>query len=42
MGTVTPFPLTTGRPSQIGFERVEQNRILEQYVSMVAAGQLKE
>ena len=39
MGTVTPFP-TPERflPSQIGFERVELNRILDLYGRMVAAG----
>ena len=39
MGTVTPFPLPTGRvPSQIGFERTELTRILDLYGRMVAAG----
>ena len=38
MGTVTPFPLATGRPSQVGFERLELNRILDLYGRMVAAG----
>jgi hypothetical protein len=37
MGVVTPFPLH-GRPSQIGFERLELNRILDLYGRMVAAG----
>ena len=37
MGTVTPFPLV-GRPSQIGFERLELTRILDLYGRMVAAG----
>ena len=37
MGTVTPFP-QVGRPSQIGFERVELTRILDLYGRMVAAG----
>ena len=41
MGTVTPFPLPTGRqPSQIGFERIELTRILDLYGRMVAAGHL--
>ena len=38
MGTVTPFPLPQGRPSQIGFERLELTRILDLYGRMVAAG----
>jgi hypothetical protein len=38
MGTVTPFPLPAGRPSQIGFERLELTRILDLYGRMVAAG----
>ena len=38
MGTVTPFPLPHGRPSQIGFERLELTRILDLYGRMVAAG----
>ncbi|MEO5866307.1 MAG: DUF2794 domain-containing protein [Sphingomonas sp.] len=38
MGTVTPFPLPLGRPSQIGFERLELTRILDLYGRMVAAG----
>jgi hypothetical protein len=38
MGTVTPFPLGPGRPSQVGFERLELNRILDLYGRMVAAG----
>ncbi len=33
---VTPFPLTA--PDQVGFERVELNRILDLYGRMVAAG----
>lgn len=37
MGVVTPFP-SAGRPSQIGFERIELNRILDLYGRMVAAG----
>lgn len=36
MGTVTPLPI--GRPGQVGFERVELNRILDLYGRMVAAG----
>ena len=38
MGTVTPFPLPQGRPTQIGFERLELTRILDLYGRMVAAG----
>lgn len=38
MGTVTPFPLPIGKPSQIGFERIELTRILDLYGRMVAAG----
>ena len=36
MGTVTPLPL--GRPTQVGYERVELTRILDLYGRMVAAG----
>ena len=38
MGTVTPFPLPVGKPSQIGFDRLELTRILDLYGRMVAAG----
>lgn len=38
MGTVTPFPAQRGSPEQIGFERLELNRILDLYGRMVAAG----
>ncbi len=39
MGVVTPFPAQHGRaPSQIGFDRLELNRILDLYGRMVAAG----
>ncbi|WP_326523981.1 DUF2794 domain-containing protein [Sphingomonas sp.] len=38
MGIVTPFPLNAGKPSQIGFDRVELTRILDLYGRMVAAG----
>jgi hypothetical protein len=38
MGSVTPFPLPHGRPSQIGFDRAELTRILDLYGRMVAAG----
>lgn len=37
MGVVTPFP-APGRPSQIGFDRIELTRILDLYGRMVAAG----
>jgi hypothetical protein len=37
MGIVTPFPLP-GKAAQVGFERVELNRILDLYGRMVAAG----
>jgi len=35
MGIVTPFP---GSPRQVGFDRLELNRILDIYGRMVAAG----
>jgi hypothetical protein len=38
MGTVTPFPASGGRPTQIGFDRLELTRILDLYGRMVAAG----
>jgi hypothetical protein len=38
MGTVTPFPSPRGVPTQIGFERIELNRILDLYGRMVSAG----
>ena len=38
MGSVTPFPATASRPSQVGFDRLELNRILDLYGRMVAAG----
>ncbi|MEA1085537.1 DUF2794 domain-containing protein [Sphingomonas sp. CD22] len=41
MGIVTPFP-HAGKPSQIGFERFELNRILDLYGRMVAAGHWKD
>ncbi len=37
MGVVTPFPLP-GKAGQVGFERIELNRILDLYGRMVAAG----
>jgi Protein of unknown function (DUF2794) len=40
--TVTPFPLHALRPSQIGFDRAELNRILDLYGRMVAAGNWKD
>jgi hypothetical protein len=36
MGNV--IPLAAGRPSQVGFERIELTRILDLYGRMVAAG----
>ncbi|HVI98497.1 MAG TPA: DUF2794 domain-containing protein [Sphingomonas sp.] len=38
MGIITPFPHAIGRPSQIGFDRLELTRILDLYGRMVAAG----
>ena len=35
MGTVSPFP---GKPTQVGFDRIELTRILDLYGRMVAAG----
>ena len=35
---VTPFPGPAFRPSQVGFERTELQRILDLYGRMVAAG----
>ncbi len=35
---VVPFPQLSGRPSQIGFDRIELTRILDLYGRMVAAG----
>lgn len=37
-GIVTPFPLTSARPQQVGFDREELTRILDIYGRMVAAG----
>lgn len=42
MGTVTPFPAPRGAPLQIGFDRVELNRILDLYGRMVTAGMWKD
>jgi hypothetical protein len=41
MGIVTPFP-AGGRPSQVGFDRLELARILDLYGRMVAAGQWRD
>ena len=38
MGIVTPFPLNSGKRTQIGFDRTELTRILDLYGRMVAAG----
>jgi hypothetical protein len=40
MGTVTPLPI--GRPTQVGFDRLELTRILDLYGRMVAAGHWKD
>jgi hypothetical protein len=42
MGTVHPFPLGHGSPSQIGFDRAELSRIVDLYGRMVAAGMWKD
>ena len=42
MGTVHPFPLGAGSPSQVGFERQELSRIIDLYGRMVAAGMWKD
>ena len=42
MGVVTPFPTPPRGPVQIGFERVELNRILDLYGRMVSAGHWKD
>lgn len=42
MGSVTPFPTSAGRATQIGFERVELTRILDLYGRMVAAGEWRD
>ena len=39
MGSILPFPAAgAGKPSQIGFDRLELTRILDVYGRMVAAG----
>jgi hypothetical protein len=40
--TVTPFPTGVSRPTQIGFDRLELQRILDLYGRMVAAGHWKD
>lgn len=40
--TITPFPLQPHTALQIGFERVELQRILDLYGRMVAAGQWRD
>jgi len=35
MGTVSPFP---GKPTQVGFDRIELTRLLDLYGRMVSAG----
>jgi hypothetical protein len=42
MGTVHPFPSSSARPTQIGFERAELSRIIDLYGRMVAAGLWKD
>ena len=39
---ITPFPTPVSRPSQIGFERPELQRILDLYGRMVAAGEWRD
>jgi hypothetical protein len=39
---ITPFPLNAGRPSQVGFDREELQRILDLYGRMVAAGKWRD
>jgi hypothetical protein len=39
---VTPFPAPAFRPLQIGFERLELQRILDLYGRMVAAGEWRD
>jgi hypothetical protein len=41
MGIVTPFP-NGAQPAQVGFVRLELNRILDLYGRMVAAGHWKD
>jgi Protein of unknown function (DUF2794) len=40
--TVTPFPLHAVRPTQVGFDRDELQRILDLYGRMVAAGKWRD
>ena len=40
--TITPFPTSATRPTQIGFERLELGRILDLYGRMVAAGEWRD
>ncbi|MBK8373929.1 DUF2794 domain-containing protein [Sphingorhabdus sp.] len=40
--TITPFPLNTIRPRQVGFDRDELQRILDLYGRMVAAGKWRD
>jgi hypothetical protein len=42
MGSVHPFPISTGSPSQIGFDRAELKRIMDLYGRMVSAGLWKD
>jgi hypothetical protein len=40
--TITPFPLHATRPTQVGFDRDELQRILDLYGRMVAAGKWRD
>ena len=42
MGTVHPFPVSTGSAHQIGFDRSELKRIMDLYGRMVSAGSWKD
>jgi Protein of unknown function (DUF2794) len=39
---ITPFPLQQVRPTQVGFDRTELQRILDLYGRMVAAGEWRD
>ncbi len=38
MSNITPFPSQSGRPGQVGFDRLELQRIMDLYGRMVSAG----
>ena len=42
MGSVHPFPVSTTKASQTGFDRAELGRIMDLYGRMVAAGMWKD